>query len=101
MPELIIGAGAATGFVILTRFAQSRALSITWWQWVLTLLAFLYGVFVLEVVVSFLREGSPKGAVVMGTILGFFAVVWAVLLGRFVFRQGHRGGSLESAGSGG
>ena len=94
MAELIIGAGAATGFVLLTRFTHSRALSVTWWQWGLTLLGFLYGVFVLEVVVSFLREGKPQGAAVMGTLMGFVAVVWGVLLGRFVFRR--RAGNMDA-----
>jgi hypothetical protein len=37
--------------------------------------------------VEFLREGTPKGAVVMGALMGFVAVVWAVLLKRFVFRE--------------
>jgi len=87
MAELFIGAGAATGFVFLMRLTRSRSLTVTWWQWGLTFLGFLYGVFVLEVVVSFLREGTPKGAAVMGTLLGFFGVVWAVILGRTVFSR--------------
>jgi hypothetical protein len=92
MAELIIGACAATGLVLLIRLARTRTLSVTWWQWGLTFLGLLYAVFVLEVVVSFLREGTPKGAAVMGTILGFVAVVWAVVLGRTVFsgRAGER-----------
>jgi hypothetical protein len=102
MAELIIGAGAATGFVLLTRFARARALTVTWWQWGLTLLGLLYGVLVLEVVVSFLREGTPKGAAVMGTLLGFFAVVWAVILGRTVFsRRPNLGEGQTPAGEGG
>ena len=87
MAELCIGAGAATGIVLLLRFAKTHALTVTWWQWGLTFLGLLYGVFVLEVVVSFLREGTPKGAAVMGTLMGFFAVVWAVILGRTVFSR--------------
>lgn len=87
MAELIIGAGAATLFVLLMRLVRVRALTVTWWQWGLALLGLLYGVLVLEVVVSFLREGTPKGAAVMGTLLGFFAVVWAVILGRTVFSR--------------
>ena len=85
MAELMIGACAATGFVLLIRFARLRELTVQWWQWLLTFLGFLYAVFVLEVVVAFMREGTPKGAAVMGTLLGFFAVVWAVLLGRTAF----------------
>jgi hypothetical protein len=85
MAELIIGAFAATGFILLTRHVRLQNLPITWWQWGITLLGFIYAVFVLEVVVSFLREGTLKGAAVMGTLLGFFAVVWGVVLGRTVF----------------
>lgn len=102
MAELLIGAGAATGFILLQRFARIRGLHVTWWQWGLTLLGFLYGVFVLEVAVSFLREGTPKGAAVMGTLLGFGAVVWAVILGRTVFTRPAGGGIPDvSAGEGG
>jgi hypothetical protein len=86
MAELFIGALAASGFFFLVRLAGRRGLSVPWWGWMLTLAAFLYGVFVLEVVVAFLREGHPQGAAVMGTILGFGAVLWAVFLARFVFR---------------
>jgi len=92
MAELFIGAGAAMGFLLLLRFTRARALTVTWWQWGLTFLGFLYGVFVLEVVVSLLREGTPKGAVVMGTLLGFIAVVWAVILGRTVFSRSSTSG---------
>ena len=103
MAELIIGACAATGLVLVMRLARSRALSVEWWQWGLTFLGFLYAVFVLEVVVSFLREGTPKGAAVMGTLLGFVAVGWAVVLGRTVFsgRAGEGGekGRLDEGGS--
>jgi hypothetical protein len=101
MAELIIGAAAATGFLALTRVAQTRGLSVSWWQWGLTLLGFLYGVFVLEVMVSFLREGTPKGAAVMGTILGFVAVVWGVLLSRFVFRARKEAATGETVSAGG
>lgn len=87
MAELLIGATAATGFILLTRFTRARALKVTWWQWGITFLGFLYGVLVLEVVVAFLREGTPKGAAVMGTLMGFVAVVWGVLLGRLVLRR--------------
>ena len=97
MAELIIGGAAVAGFLLLVQSARTRALTVTWWQWGLTLVGFLYGVFVLEVVVSFLEEGTPKGAAVMGTILGFVAVVWGVLLGRFVFRSRRVDASTDAA----
>ena len=95
MAELIIGGVAAAGFILLVQSVRARDLTVTWWQWGLTILGFLYGIFVLEVVVSFLEEGTPKGAAVMGTILGFVAVVWGVLLGRFVFRTGQSNAPAE------
>ena len=88
MAELFIGAVAAMGLFLLVLMARSRAIPVRWWQWVLTVLCLIYAVFVAEIIISFLREGTPKGAVVTGTLLGFPAAVWAVLLGRFVFGRG-------------
>jgi hypothetical protein len=72
-------------FISLILYARKKQLQIAWWQWLLTTLALLYAGFVLEVIVSFLEEGAERAALVMGMILGFIAVLWAVLLGRFVF----------------
>ena len=85
MAELFVGAAVAIGLYLVVQYATTRKLAVKWWQWLLTVLGFLYLVFVLEVIVSFLREGSPKAAMVNGAILGFVAIVWAVLLGRLVF----------------
>ena len=85
MIHIVIGAAAAAGFVALVYFARINKRQIRWWQWLITLLAFSYAVFVLEMVVSFLEEGAARGALVMGLILGFLAVIWGVLLGRIVF----------------
>ena len=87
MVELVLGAVAAVAFLLLVQYAKTNALPVRWWQWLLTVLGLLYTVFVAEVVVAFLREGTPKGAAVMGTILGFVAIVWAVLLARFAFSK--------------
>jgi undecaprenyl pyrophosphate phosphatase UppP len=85
--HIIIGALMMAGLLLLVDFTRKRDLSVVWWQWLLTVLAFAYATFVIEVVVSFLAEGSPKAAVVMGMMLGLAAVVWGVLLSRFVFNQ--------------
>jgi hypothetical protein len=87
MAELFVGAVVAVGLYAVIQYAADKRLGIKWWQWLLTILGFVYVVFVLEVIVSFLREGSPKAAMVNGAILGFVSVVWAVLLGRFVFTR--------------
>jgi hypothetical protein len=85
MAELFVGAAVAIGFYLLVQYTTTRKLTVKWWQWLVTVLGFLYLVFVLEVIVSFLREGTPKAAMVNGAILGFVAIVWAVMLLRFVF----------------
>ncbi len=87
MIHILIGALMMLCFTILINTARRRGLSISWWQWGLTVLAFVYAVFVLEMVVSFLQEGAGRAALVLGVILGFVAVVWAVLLARFVFSR--------------
>lgn len=96
MAELFVGALVAVGLYEVVQYAANKQIAVKWWHWVLTVLGFLYLVFVLEVIVSFLREGSPKAAMVNGAILGFVAVVWGVLLGRFAFsrraaREQHHG----------
>ena len=84
MAHIIIGAILTAVFISLILHARKKNLRITWWQWILTILGLLYTGFVLEVIVSFLDEGEEKAALVMGLLLGFIAIVWAVLLVRFV-----------------
>ncbi|MFC1627905.1 hypothetical protein ACFL3H_02180 [Gemmatimonadota bacterium] len=85
MVHLIIGAIAMAGLLLIIEYSRKHALHLNWWQWGVTLSGFLYAVFVLEVIVSFLGEDLARGALVMGTLLGFVAVIWGVLLARFVF----------------
>lgn len=87
MAHLIIGSLLSAFLIFLILHARERQLQIVWWQWMLTILGLLYAGFVLEVIVSFLEEGAERAALVMGLILGFVAIVWAVLLGRFVFTR--------------
>jgi len=87
MVHIIIGAVVTAGLLLLKDYVRKQKLRITWWQWLLTLLGFGYSIFVLEMIVSFLDEGSPKAAVVMGVFFGFIAVIWGVLLARFVFNK--------------
>jgi ethanolamine transporter EutH len=84
MTDLVIGAVSMAGFLLLFNYVRENKLLLSWWQWTLVILGFLYAVFVLEVIVSFLEEGSAQAALVMGTLLGFVAIVWGVLVGRFV-----------------
>ena len=85
--NITIGALAVGLLVLLREYAQNNELSLTWWEWLLTALGVMYGIFVLEVILGFLGEGEPRAALVMGLITGLLAVVWGVLLGRFVFSR--------------
>lgn len=99
MAELLIGAGALGCLVFLARLAAAREVVLRQWQWGIALLWVLYVTFVLLVVVEFVREGTPKGAVVMGAMMGFGAVVGAVLLERLIFRGGTPGAEASNGGS--
>ena len=87
MVYLLIGAVSMAGFWILIRHVQNHRLTVTWWQWLLTVFCFICAVFVLATIVTFLEEDTIRGALVMGMIMGIVAVVWGVLLGRFVFSR--------------
>ncbi len=87
MAHIIIGAFLMAGFLSLTDYVRRHKLRIVWWKWAITILGFFYVLFILEMIISFLSEGAGKAALVMGTILGLTAVVWGVLLARFVFTR--------------
>lgn len=87
MVNIIIGAFLMAGFLLLIDYVRRHKLHIVWWKWTITILGFFYALFILEMIVGFLSEGAGKAALVMGSILGLTAVVWGVLLGRFVFTQ--------------
>jgi len=85
MKSIIVGALLMAILLILVDFTRRKKLQILWWQWLITILGFIYTGFVLQMIISFLSEGSPQAALIMGLIFGFIAVIWGVLLGRFVF----------------
>lgn len=96
MADLIIGSVAMAGFLTFVNYVRESKLMLSWWHWTLIVLGFLYAVFVLEVIVSFLEEGSVQAALVIGTLLGFGAIVWGVLVGRFVVARSRRGQRSEA-----
>ena len=72
---------------MLMDYSRKKEMNINWWQWSLTVLGILYAVFVLEMIVGFLGESAPQAALVMGLVTGIVAVVWGVLLRRFIFKK--------------
>jgi hypothetical protein len=85
MIDILIGAAGVSGLWLLREYARRNHIKPAWWQWGLTGVGIIYSVFVLELIHSFLHEGTARGALVMGLIFGFPALIGAVLLGRFVF----------------
>jgi len=85
--HLIAGAVVMLCFVLLVHHTQKTGKTVQWWQWPLTVLGFLYAIFVLEVIYGFIDEGAGRAALMMGLILGMVAVIWGVLMGRFVFTK--------------
>lgn len=83
--HLLIGAVAMLLIVWAINFTHKNDLLVKWWHWVLTVLGILYTVFVLELIVGFFAEGAPQAALIMGLVTGIFAIIWGVLLRRFVF----------------
>jgi hypothetical protein len=81
----LIGIIITVTFCFTLYYVQKNSIKVSWWQWLITLLCFVYTTLVFAVIVEFFAEGSIKGAVVMGTLMGLISIVWAVLLKRFVF----------------
>lgn len=87
MASFLIGALMMTGLLLTIDYSRRKKVPLTWWQWGITFLAFLYTTFVLEMIAAFLKENATRAAMVTGVVFGFVAVVWGVLLSRFVFRK--------------
>ena len=85
MVGIVIGATLTAGFLLVVHHVRTKGIPVKWWQWILTFFGFLYAAFVLKMIESFLSEDSVRAAIVTGVIFGFVAVVWGVLLARFVF----------------
>lgn len=85
--HLTIGALATGVLFLLIGYTRNSQISLMWWHWLLVVLGILYTVFVVELIVGFLGEGAPRAALVMGTITGIFAVIWGVLMSRYVFKK--------------
>lgn len=85
--HLLIGALAMAGFLLLVDCARKNQLDLKWWSWLLTVFGIVFAVFDLEMIVGFLFEGAPQAALVMGGGTSIFAVIWGVLLYRFVFNK--------------
>jgi hypothetical protein len=85
MIDLIIGAIAVGILWLLANRCRKEGRKLSVAQWTITIVEVIYIVFVIELVIGFLSENSPRGALVMGLITGTLAVIGAVLIARFIF----------------
>lgn len=85
--HILFGALAMWVILFLVDYAKREDLNLTWWHWLLTVLNVIYFLFVLELFYGFLGEGASQAALIMGLFTALVGVIWAVLLGRFVFAQ--------------
>ncbi|MCB2160459.1 hypothetical protein KQH40_00065 [bacterium] len=83
--SLVFGIILGVSFMLLLNYLQKLKAVLNWWQWLLTVLGFIYAAFVLETIQAFLLEGAGQGAFIVGLILSLIAVIWGGLLSRFVF----------------
>lgn len=87
MIHILIGAVTTAALIRIIQSTAKRKLAVKWWQWLLVALEYSYIIFVLEVIAGFIEEDAIKGALVMGTILGFVALIAGFLLARLVFSR--------------
>lgn len=91
--QLLIGAAAVGAAWLLVEYFRRSGYQPHWWGWLLTIVGLLYSIFVLEVIVGFLGEGEPQAALVMGMLTGIAAVIYWVVMKRFVFIPAETEGS--------
>jgi len=84
--QLIIGILVTAGFFLLVNKLRQQEMKLKWWQWGAVLIGFLYTIFVLEVVVGFISEGAPRGALVNGMLTGIPGLIYFTLVYRFVLQ---------------
>ncbi|MCP4725953.1 MAG: hypothetical protein GY863_13000 [bacterium] len=84
MTDFFIGAFITAGFILFYNYTRKKNLKLSVLHWIVIILGFLYVIFVIETVSSFISEGSYKGAAVIGCLMGFIAVIWAMLIRRFI-----------------
>ena len=85
--QLLIGILVTTGFFLLFNKLQGKKTKLKWWQWTTIVIGFLYAIFVLEVIVGFIGEGVPRGALVNGMLTGIPGLIYATLVYRFALKS--------------
>jgi len=85
--HLAVGAVFGAVLTALVKDSRQNSKAIMWWGWLLTIGGLVFGVVVVQTIYGFLSEGAPQAALVMGVIIGTPAIVWGVLVNRFVLKK--------------
>lgn len=85
--EIFSGIFIALGLGAIILHAKNYSIKIGAGGWVIIGFALGYSLFVIELIISFLREGATQAALVMGGIFGFLAIIIWVLIIRFLLTQ--------------
>lgn len=91
MLNMIIGAVVISALWLIVSYTNRKGLQVAWWQWLLTILGLVLAALTLASVATFINEGAPKAALIIGGILGLTVIVWGALMGRFVFLRSNQG----------
>ncbi len=87
MVEFFLGGLITSGFILFYSHTRKNGMKISIFQWMIIIAAFVYLSFVSATVVEFVEEGTFKGAAVIGCIMGFAAVIWGILINRFILTK--------------
>jgi type VI protein secretion system component VasK len=79
--------GLITGIIVFKIFQMLKngIISFSWYHWIISLLWYLTGVFVIGFVGTSFAEGEPQAAGMATLIFGGLYLVITILLYRFVF----------------
>jgi ABC-type multidrug transport system permease subunit len=87
MLNLFLGAITVVAFVLLFNYLQKNGIVLKWWGWLLTILGLLFALLTVATILGFIGEGFPMAALVIGGMLTVAAVIWGVVMARFVYKK--------------
>jgi len=84
MEHILLGILACLTIWIVVHRVKKHTIKMNYWKWALVVLVIAYSVLAIEVIFGFLAEDVPKAALVTGSVLGIPAVIFNVLIWRFM-----------------
>ena len=78
-------------------FLGAHRIRLSWWHWILGAILFVYFLFIAELVISFLEEGTVRGALVIGVIFGFLGLVGGLLFWRLIISPQKKSKEVSAA----